>query len=379
MATDRYYWLRLKKDFFTDKRIKKLRKVAGGDTYTIIYLKMQLLSLQDKGNLYFENIEDTFEEEIALQIDEDVEDVKITINFLINTGLLVQIDDFSYELIETKNCIGSETAVAERVRKSREKKKLELENGNKIEEIKQLPKTNAERQKQHRAKVNCEAKQHIPYIEDYVNNKRYNGNYYIVMQRDRYKCAICGGIEDLCVHHIDGFDENKPENNSRNKMITLCRKCHSNIHNGKRIDEDILNSIEYYENSNEMLPSNIDVTKCNIEKEKEKEIEINKKENIKRKNFTKPTVEEIQAYCKERNNGINANAFYDFYESKDWYVGKNKMKDWKACVRTWEQRNKQNKVEEQLPEWFNKELKNEQMSEQDKQEMNNLLDEIINM
>lgn len=70
---------------------------------------------------------------------------------------------------------------------------------------------------------------------------------------------------------------------------------------------------------------------------------INKKENIKRKSFIKPTIDEIQEYCTERNNGINANAFYDFYQSKDWYVGKNKMKDWKACVRTWELRETKNK------------------------------------
>lgn len=68
-------------------------------------------------------------------------------------------------------------------------------------------------------------------------------------------------------------------------------------------------------------------------------ISINKKEkSIKRKSFTKPTIEEIQQYCLERQNGINAEAFYDFYESKNWYVGKNKMVDWKACVRTWERR-----------------------------------------
>lgn len=67
---------------------------------------------------------------------------------------------------------------------------------------------------------------------------------------------------------------------------------------------------------------------------------INKKENIKRKIFQKPSIDEIEAYCNERNNGINAEAFYDFYQSKDWMVGKNKMKDWKACVRTWEQRDK---------------------------------------
>lgn len=83
-------------------------------------------------------------------------------------------------------------------------------------------------------------------------------------------------------------------------------------------------------------------------------ISINIKENIKRKVFIKPTIEEIEQYCKERNNGINAEVFYDFYESKDWYVGKNKMKDWKASVRTWEQRNK--KENTNVPSWFNKEI-----------------------
>ena len=81
---------------------------------------------------------------------------------------------------------------------------------------------------------------------------------------------------------------------------------------------------------------------------------IGKVNNIKR--FVKPTIEEIDAYCKERNNGINANAFYDFYESKDWYVGKNKMKDWKACIRTWEQR----KPKQDVPKWFNQEIEKEQ-------------------
>lgn len=65
-----------------------------------------------------------------------------------------------------------------------------------------------------------------------------------------------------------------------------------------------------------------------------------KEKSTKKESFKKPSIEEIQKYCNERNNGINANAFYDFYESKNWYVGKNKMKNWQACVRTWEQRQK---------------------------------------
>ena len=52
--------------------------------------------------------------------------------------------------------------------------------------------------------------------------------------------------------------------------------------------------------------------------------------------FVPPTVDEVRDYCEERGNGINANDFVDFYQSKGWMVGKNKMKDWKAAVRTWE-------------------------------------------
>lgn len=70
--------------------------------------------------------------------------------------------------------------------------------------------------------------------------------------------------------------------------------------------------------------------------------------------FIKPSIEEIKDYCKERKNGIDANAFYDFYESKGWKVGNQSMKNWKACVRTWEQRNKKQDI---VPEWFNNEIK----------------------
>ena len=58
--------------------------------------------------------------------------------------------------------------------------------------------------------------------------------------------------------------------------------------------------------------------------------------------FKKPTLVEVKNYCILRKNNIEAEAFIDFYESKDWLIGKNKMKNWKACVRTWESREKNN-------------------------------------
>lgn len=77
------------------------------------------------------------------------------------------------------------------------------------------------------------------------------------------------------------------------------------------------------------------------EKEKEKEIEIEKDIIDKRKRFTPPTVEEVQSYCIERRNTVDAERFVDFYSAKGWKVGNQPMKDWRAAVRTWEKREEQ--------------------------------------
>jgi len=118
----RYYWLKLMDDFFTSKRIKKLRKLAGGDTYTIIYLKMQLLSLRRGGYLEYTGLEDEFYKEVALDIDEDADNVSVTINYLLSCGLLVTTDNIEYLMPFVKNNLGSETASTLRSRKSRENK-----------------------------------------------------------------------------------------------------------------------------------------------------------------------------------------------------------------------------------------------------------------
>lgn len=216
----RYFWLKLHKDFFQRKEIKRLRKIAGGDTYTIIYLKMLLRSIMSDGKLYFDGLEDDFASELALDLDEKEENVQITIQYLLKSGLLEMCSDEEYYLPDTKDSTGCETAAASRMRRCRAKKdKLERNNV-------------------------------TPMLQS-------------------------------------GYRE--------------------------------------------------------IEKEKElkieKEIELDTKANkspTKAKRFVKPTLSEIEQYCIERNNNVNAEQFYDYYESNGWKVGKNAMKDWKACVRTWE-------------------------------------------
>ena len=209
----KYYWLKLDRHFFGNARIKKLRKLAGGDTYTIIYLKLLLLSIEFDGVLVYEGIEESFEKEMALKLEEDDENVMITINYLKMQGLLIEQGEDCF-LPEAKSSIGSET------------------------------KSNV------------------------------------------YK-------------------------RNRNLMV------------GK-------------------IPTKFQPISNQIPTEKDIEKDIEKEKNIlKRERFTPPTVEEVQTYCSERHNTVDAERFVDFYEAKGWMIGKNAMKDWKAAVRTWERKDKE--------------------------------------
>lgn len=112
----RYYWLKLKSDFFDSKRIKKLRRLAGGDTYTIIYLKMQLLAIKTGGELTYTALEPTFAEELALDLDESVDDVRMCLTYLQSTGLIETSDNINFFLPYAVENTGSEGASAQRMR-----------------------------------------------------------------------------------------------------------------------------------------------------------------------------------------------------------------------------------------------------------------------
>ena len=217
----RYFWLKLDRHFFNNARIKKLRRLAGGDTYTIIYLKLLLLSIEFNGLLIYEGIEETFEKEMALKLEEDEENVVVTINYLKIQGLLEERDGDGF-LPEAASSIGSET-------KSNVYKKA--------------------------------------------------------------RKALVGNIPTQI----------QPPSNQ--------------------------------------IPTDIEIEE-DIDKEKEIEVSADESAAHTAKRFRKPTFEEVAAYCKERNNNVDPQRFIDFYESKGWKVGKTPMKDWKACIRTWEKDDK---------------------------------------
>ncbi len=121
----------MQEDFFEQKEIKALRRVAGGDTFTIIYQKMLLKSLRTDGLLYYEGMGKDFSDEVALDIDEDLDNVAITIQFLKQKGLIFSGSKDEYEMSKVKLMVGSETPQAERMRRLREKSREKTNNENK--------------------------------------------------------------------------------------------------------------------------------------------------------------------------------------------------------------------------------------------------------
>ena len=291
----RYFWLKLHKDFFQRKEIKRLRKIAGGDTYTIIYLKMLLRSIMSDGKLYFDGLEDDFASELALDLDEKEENVQITIQYLLKSGLLEMCSDEEYYLPDTKDSTGCETAVASRVRKHRERKKA-LQCNTDVTQVKQL--------------CNGEIEKDIEINKELYKEKDIDIDTLSLCEQKSLIQDVWEDAFDLITANVKKSLDNLVDEYGAviTKQAILDAKKQGKSH------------IKYVEGvlKNKMLEENIPAN------------------NPKRKRFVKPTLSEIEQYCIERKNNVNAEQFFDYYESNGWKVGKNSMKDWKAAVRTWE-------------------------------------------
>ncbi len=136
MAERRIYWLELPQGFLDSLVVKKLRLMAGGDTYTIIALKILLKGLSEDSVIKYQGIEDTFAKELALELGESAIDVEIVVGILLACKWLTKENKKTYIVSKTQEMMGSESASAERKRKSRENKKLlAMQEDNSIEDF----------------------------------------------------------------------------------------------------------------------------------------------------------------------------------------------------------------------------------------------------
>lgn len=127
MADKRYYWLKLKEDFFDEKYVKALRKLPQGDSLAIVYLKMQLKSLKTDGVIKYDRIMPNPTEELALFLDENENVVELAVEALIRFGVIERLDNDTLYMAALQDYIGSETQNAERVRKHRALKQMEAQ------------------------------------------------------------------------------------------------------------------------------------------------------------------------------------------------------------------------------------------------------------
>jgi predicted phage replisome organizer len=116
----KYYWLKFKIDFFSDIRLLKLRSIAGGDTYIVIFLKLMLLSVKNEGIVIYEGVFPTLAEELSYSLREEAKNIQVVLDFSISHGMIEENKN-QYLIPYASDNIGSETESAERVRKHRAK------------------------------------------------------------------------------------------------------------------------------------------------------------------------------------------------------------------------------------------------------------------
>lgn len=231
MADKRYYWLKLKRDFFKRHDIRIIESMPNGKDYILFYLKLLCESVDHDGSLRFSEQIPYNEDMLATITNTNVDIVRNAINIFAQLGMMEILDDGTYFMAEVQKMIGSAA-----------------------------DNDNANRQRRFR---------------------------------------------------------------ERQKELALPNRYESVTKNNESKSKSIEKDIE-----------------IDIEKEKEK----------KEKRFTPPSVEEVNSYILEKGYDVDAEAFVNFYESKGWFVGKNKMKSWKAALVTWNL-NKRNRYDrkEDLP------------------------------
>ena len=170
----------------------------------------------------------------------------------------------------------------------------------------------------------------LNWMMDYCNDT------YPEYPKDQAVKIACMMAQDQLKRDLKKYEERK-------ERMAAARN--QNPNNNKEIENNSkqTNNRQIFDNNQLDISSvndNVNVNDNVLSKDNNKENNTTNNSSVKEKpttsRFYPPTLDEIKAYCNERNNLVDPDRFYDFYSAKGWMVGKNKMKDWKAAVRTWE-------------------------------------------
>lgn len=203
----KYFWLRLKRDFFKRHDIQIIEGMPNGKDYILFYLKLLCESVDHEGNLRFSDEIPYNEQMLSTITNTNIDIVRTAIKAFTELGMMDILDDGTLYMNGVEKLIGSETYWAERKRIQKAKKI----NAN-YEYITVLSNEQI-------ALPNGETK--------YIDEKRYGGNGKAVWERAKAQCEICGSNNNLCIHHANDYS------NDLQDLILVCRSCHRKIETGE--------------------------------------------------------------------------------------------------------------------------------------------------
>ena len=291
----KYYYLRLKENFFDSDELKILESMKDGYLYSNILLKLYLRSLKNDGKLVINDRIPYNAEMLASVTGHQIGTVKQALSIFKDLGLIDVLENGAIYMLDIQNFIGKGSSEADRKREYRQR--IETD----------------------RTKVRQISEKSPPEIE-IEKELEIDKELYKEKDIDIDTLSLCE--QKSLIHDVweDAFELITA--NVKKSLDDLVDEYGAAITKQAILDakKQGKSHIKYVEGvlKNKMLEENIPAN------------------NPKRKRFVKPTLSEIEQYCIERKNNVNAEQFFDYYESNGWRVGKNSMKDWKAAVRTWE-------------------------------------------
>lgn len=293
----KYYYLRLKENFFDSDELKILESMKDGYLYSNILLKLYLRSLKNDGKLVVNDRIPYNAEMLASVTGHQIGTVKQALSIFKDLGLIDVLENGAIYMLDIQNFIGKGSSEADRKREYRQR--IETDRTNVQTKVRQISE-----------KSPPEIEKELEIDKELYKEKDIDIDTLSLCEQKSLIHDVWENAFDLITANVKKSLDNLVDEYGAviTKQAILDAKKQGKSH------------IKYVEGvlKNKMLERNVPVS------------------NTKKKRFVKPTVEEVKQYCIERNNCVNAEQFYDYYESNGWKVGKNSMKDWKAAVRTWE-------------------------------------------
>lgn len=228
MASKKYYWLKLKRDFFKRHDIQIIEGMPNGKDYILFYLKLLCESVDHDGSLRFNEEIPYNEDMLATITNTNIDIVRSAVNLFTTLHMMEVMTDGTYYMSQVQKMIGSETQWAEYKR-------------NKKTTVKELPQLEVCK------RISYESIRLPNGKIQYVDEKRYGGNGGLAFDRSGGKCELCGSEENLVIHHNNGYSNNLED------LLICCKRCHGKLENFQR--------------DSKLLP-------IEIEKDKDKDIEL---------------------------------------------------------------------------------------------------------